>query len=247
MTTRLTTACTPKWRRLAAATLFAATLSACGGGGGSGSPAPAPPPSGALPPSSSLAQQCAPTNLLAQQANRTASLDTEKRWVRSYMDEAYLWYREVPPIDSALAQYSNTADVTASLGAYFDALLTTARTPSGKLKDEFSFTYPTVEWNALSQGGTTAGYGIEWYLGSPTPPRELRIAYVDPGTPAANATLMRGLRVVSINGVDIVPTRRPASPRSTKARSHRVPARPTASYSATPSMRRARFHSLQAP
>ena len=185
--------------RLRAAALLAAGLTACGGGGGSSAPAP----SGGLPPSASLAQQCAPTNLLAPAANRTASLDIEKRWVRSYMDEAYLWFSEVPNVDPTLQQFSNTANVPLSLAAYFDALLTPAVTPSGKLKDEFSFTYPTAEWNALSQGGTAAGYGIEWVLGSPTPPRNLRIAYVDPGTPAASASLTRGLAVESINGVSM--------------------------------------------
>src|SRR5687767_11126556 len=57
-----------------------------GGGSGSGSN---------LPRSSTLAQQCAADNPLAPSANRTATLDTERRWVRSYMNEAYLWYREV--------------------------------------------------------------------------------------------------------------------------------------------------------
>ena len=202
--------------RPALALLFCAALAACGGGGGGGSapagtpPAPAPvppPPSGTLPQSNSLAQQCAPTNMLAQPITRVASLDTEKRWVRSYLDEAYLWYREVPTVDASLPQFSNTANVPLSLDNYFNALLTTARTPSGKLKDEFSFTFPTAEWTALSQGGTSAGYGIEWFFnqttGSTGPQRTLRIAYVDPGTPAATANLTRGLRVLSINGVDI--------------------------------------------
>jgi C-terminal processing protease CtpA/Prc len=189
-------------RRVGLAALFAASLSACGGGGGgSSSPAPVPPPT--IPPSSTLAQQCAPTNSFAPTANRTSSLDTEKRWARSYVNEAYLWYSEVPTVDLTLPAFSNTANVYASLDAYFEALLTPALTSSGKRKDEFSFIYPTAEWNALSQGGVVAGYGIEWYLGSATPPRDLRIAYVDPGTPAAGASLTRGMRVLSINGVDI--------------------------------------------
>lgn len=189
-------------RRVGLAALFAASLSACGGGGGgSSSPAPVPPPT--IPPSSTLAQQCAPTNSFAPTANRTSSLDTEKRWARSYVNEAYLWYSEVPTVDLTLPAFSNTANVYASLDAYFAALLTPALTSSGKRKDEFSFIYPTAEWNALSQGGVVAGYGIEWYLGSATPPRDLRIAYVDPGTPAAGASLTRGMRVLSINGVDI--------------------------------------------
>jgi C-terminal processing protease CtpA/Prc len=192
-------------RLLAICAVIATTavgLSACGGGGGGGGGGVLP-PGNALPPSPTLAQQCAPTNLLAPAANRSGSLEQEKRWLRSYMDEAYLWFDEVPAVDPTLPLYSNVNDVRASLGAYFDDLLTPARTPSGKLKDEFSFTYPTADWIALSQAGAGAGYGIEWILGQSTPPRNLRIAYVDPGTPAAAAGLARGWRVLSINGVSI--------------------------------------------
>ncbi len=194
--------CTTARRLLVVGAVIAAAavgLSACGGGSGGGVLAPG----NALPPSPTLAQQCAPTNLLAPAANRSGSLDQEKRWVRSYMDEAYLWFDEVPAVDPTLPLYSNVNDVRASLGAYFDDLLTPARTPSGKLKDEFSFTYPTSDWIALSQAGAGAGYGIEWILGQSTPPRNLRIAYVDPGTPAAAAGLARGWAVRSINGVSI--------------------------------------------
>lgn len=202
------------WHRVArvgASALFVAALAACGGGGGGSDggitpPAtpPAPPaPSPGLPASSTLAQQCAPTNTLAPAGNRNGSLDTEKRWVRSYMDEAYLWYREVPTVDPALPQFSNVNNVRLSLDAYFDALLTPALTPSNKLKDEFSFTFPTAEWNARSQGGTSAGFGIEWAAIGRSPPRNFTIAYVDPGTPAATAGLTRGMRLASINGTSV--------------------------------------------
>lgn len=151
----------PRAKRLLAvcAVLAAAAfgLSACGGGGGGGSSGGAPAPGNTLPPSSALAQQCAPTNQLAPAGSRNASLDTEKRWLRSYMDEAYLWFDEVPTVDPTLPPYSNVDDVRASLAAYFDDLLTQAQTPSGRLKDEFSFTYPTAEWIAMSQGGTGIG------------------------------------------------------------------------------------------
>lgn len=201
----MTTRTGSNWPTRSAAALFTIALAACGGGGGGGSaPAPVPPPpSSGLPPAASLAQQCAPTNLLAPVGNRTASLDTEKRWVRSYMDEAYLWFNEVPTVDPALPAFSNTAAVSTSLAAYFDALLTPARTPSGRLKDEFSFTFPTAEWNALSQGGTTAGFGIEWAAISRIPPRDFRVAYVEPNTPAAQASVSRGMKLLSVNGTSI--------------------------------------------
>jgi carboxyl-terminal processing protease len=152
-------------------------------------------------PSSTFAQQCSPSNLLAPASARTASLTTEKQWVRSYVNEAYLWYNEVPTVNASAALYSNESNVSTSLDNYFNALLTPARTASGKLKDEFSFTYPSAEWQALSQSGVTGGYGIEWALGSPTPPRNIQAVLVEPGTAAATAGVQRGMRLVSVNGV----------------------------------------------
>lgn len=176
------------------------TTSCGGGGGGSAEEAADDPPVAGLPPSSTLAQQCAPANALAPAGNRTASLDTERRWVRSYLDEAYLWYREVPLVDTAQAAY-NVASVPQALDNYFNALLTPALTTSGRRRDQFSFTYPTAEWNALSQSGVSAGFGAEWLLGSPTPPRNIRVAFVDPSTPAAAAGVGRGMTLVSVDGV----------------------------------------------
>lgn len=166
---------------------IAALAAACGGGGGGGV-------SDSLPPSSTLAQQCSPANPLAPSANRTASLDTERRWVRSYVDEAYLWYREVPTVDATRPEF-NLSDVPIALDNYFLAL-----TEEGVARDRFSFTYPTADWLALAQSGIVSGFGAEWLLGSATPPRNIRIAYVDPQTPAAAADLTRGMALVSVDG-----------------------------------------------
>jgi hypothetical protein len=86
---------------------------------------------------------------------------------------------------------------------YFDILKTSDTTDSGAPKDKFHFTYPTDDWIALSQSGESAGYGLVWALLSTVPPREAVIAYTDPGTPATDAGLMRGDRVLAIDGVDI--------------------------------------------
>jgi carboxyl-terminal processing protease len=194
----------------AALALAAAALLASCGGGDSAEEGPPPPvnvgpfPGGGsgLPASSTLAQQCSSQNPLAPVNRRTATLDTERRWVRSYMGEAYLWYREIPDVSTADPLF-NTASVPESLDNYFQALKTRATTASGKRKDEFSFTFPTAEWEALSGSGIVAGFGAEWIVGSPTPPRNVRIAYVEPGTPAANNGLARGNSIVSINGFSI--------------------------------------------
>jgi carboxyl-terminal processing protease len=199
----------PVLRSAAPWLMAAALLTACGGGGSDAGTAPFGNEGSntgggsSLPASSTLAQQCAADNPLAPQASRTATLDRERRWVRSYMDEAYLWYREIPSVNTADATF-NLVSVPDSLDNYFRALKTRATTASGKLKDEFSFTYPTLAWEQLSQSGIVAGFGAEWISSEPTPTtREARVAYVDPGTPAATALIARGMTVVSINGVSI--------------------------------------------
>jgi len=174
-------------------------LCACGGGGG-GSPAA---PAGDL----ATAQQCSPNNPYrgdAAVATTVGSLASEKRWLRSYFDQAYLWYAEVPGVDANLPGYSidSPSGYYASIDGYFKALKTPALVAgTSRRKDQFSFTYPTREWNQLSQSGVSAGYGIEWSVVSSTPPRGVRIAYVEPGSPAATAGLQRGDRLQSVDGV----------------------------------------------
>lgn len=180
--------------RFALAVLPALLLAACGGGGGGG---------GTPPPAGDSAQVCAPTNPYRADADAPTTLgtlDDEKAWVHSYMDAAYLWYSEMPTVNAADAPYSNTADVYGSLDNYFRAHKTTAHTASGKLLDEFSFTLPTKTWKDLINAGTVSSFGINWHLGSPTPPRGIRIAYVEPGSPAGLAGLMRGDVLVSVDG-----------------------------------------------
>ncbi|MFG6485494.1 S41 family peptidase [Roseateles sp. BYS78W] len=197
-------------RTIRGAALLAAALglalSGCGGGGGSGGSVGAPvvgnpdtPLYGPAGPSSSFAQQCASNNTLAAGNLRTASLSTEKSWLRAYFDEAYLWRDEVPSVNPNLASYSGS-DTYVAMDNYFEALKTTGVTGSGQLRDRFSFTYPTTEWQALSGSGVEAGYGIEWTLASVTPPRQIRVAYVEAGSPADLAGIVRGDQLVTADG-----------------------------------------------
>ncbi|HEV8689764.1 MAG TPA: S41 family peptidase [Ideonella sp.] len=186
------------------AVALAATLGACGGGGDSGQTPFPPPPPPPPPPAQATPQACAPTNpyrVDATEATTVGSLDIEKAWLHAYMDDAYLWYGEMPSIDAGASMFSNTGDVYGSLDNYFQALKTTAHTPSGKLRDEFSFTYPTRAWSDLINSGSSSGYGIDWYLSSPTPPRGIRVAYVEPGSPAAAAGVLRGDMLLTADGV----------------------------------------------
>lgn len=163
-------------------------------------------------PSSQYAQQCAPDNPYRGDASSTTalgSLTAEKQWIRSYFDEAYLWYDSVPAVDASLPAFSGSMTlldqrkVPQPLGNYFEALKTKLLAPSGAPMDRFSFTYPTRAWNQLSQSGVMLGYGIEWLAFNSTAPNRLwRVALVQPNSPAALAGIMRGDTLKSIDGVD---------------------------------------------
>jgi len=152
-------------------------------------------------PDSTYAQQCqSPRSGIDAQTGRPYP-DTQGRtvdennWLRSWSNDTYLWYDEIVDRDPGL--YDDPLD-------YFDLLKTTERTPSDAPKDRFHFTYDTEEWIALSQAGESAGYGAQWTLIARSPPREAAVAYTDPDTPASEAGVRRGARIVSIDGIDFV-------------------------------------------
>jgi C-terminal processing protease CtpA/Prc len=187
-----------------------ALLDSCGGGGGGGTiaPTPSPPPvstwvQGQYSPEASFAAMCVTprtgTDPTTQKAytDRQGTLLEELNWLRSWTNDLYLWYSEVP--DQNPANFTSDAN-------YFDVLKTTAITGSGSPKDKFHFTYSTATWEALSQSGVQAGYGANFVIIASTPPRNVVVAYTEPGSPAANApaSLARGAKLLTIDGVDLV-------------------------------------------
>src|SRR5438477_4821682 len=125
---------------------------------------------------------------------RKGSLDDEKKWLRAWTDDTYLWYSEVPAVDPAGYPTAH---------AYFDALKTSAVTASGKPKDQFHFTYDTAQWEQLSQASVEVGYGITLAVLSRKVPRQYIIAYVEPNAPA-DAKLVRGEQIMRVDGADLV-------------------------------------------
>jgi len=121
----------------------------------------------------------------------------ENNWLRSWTNELYLWFNEVVDQDPAL--FNTTA-------AYFNVLKTTATTSTGAARDRFHFTYPTSQWEALSQTNVQVGYGAQWVIISGVPPRQVVVAYTEPGSPAVApaANLARGAEVLTVDGVDLV-------------------------------------------
>ncbi len=183
--------------------LGACLLSACGGGGGGGSTGPVGWQSGVFQSSTAYAAKCvAPRTGIDPGTNmafpdRAGTLLDENNWLRSWTNELYLWYSEVTDQNPAL--FATTDD-------YFKVLKTTAMTASGAAKDKFHFTYATDQWEALSLSGVQAGYGAQWVIVSGVPPRQVVVAYTEPGSPATTspANLLRGAEVLTVDGVDVV-------------------------------------------
>jgi len=184
--------------RLLPLALTCAVLAACGGGGGGGNP---PANSAGIAPSSSVAGLCANPRSGTDPAtgraftDRAGSLDTEKSWVRSWIDETYLWYDEVP-VDLKASDYGTPQ-------AFFAGLKTPLKTASGLSKDRFHFTQDTASYQSFIEDSASVGYGMELAVLRSAPPREVRVAYVAPGGPAAIAGLVRGDRLVTLDGADV--------------------------------------------
>jgi hypothetical protein len=88
------------------------------------------------------------------------------------------------------------------LRSYFNALLFQGN--SEVPRDRFSGFGPTADFDLYYEEGKTLGFGIavagQEVLSQPT--RPLWVRYVDPGSPADQAGIQRGDRVLSLNGVD---------------------------------------------
>jgi carboxyl-terminal processing protease len=194
---------------IAAPLLAGLMLAGCGGGGSGGAATGSTSSSGGTGTStyvagqylaaSKYAGQCASprsgvdpvTNVAYPDVQGTAT--DENNFLRSWTHQLYLWFDQVPDLDPSLYTTVN----------YFPLLKTSATTATGAPVDRFHFTYATSTWESLSQQGVQAGYGVNFDVLAPTPPRNITVAYLDPNATGQAATLARGAAVQSIDGVDI--------------------------------------------
>ena len=147
---------------------------------------------GVFPDSDLFKSRCASPRSSGDFDDESGSSMHEKMWLRSWSDEIYLWYNEIPDQDPS----------PFTVFDYFDELVTAAVTPSGAPRDQFHFTFDTEEWIQLSQSGVSSGYGMQLAIDNDSP-RSVTIVYTEPGTPAANANLARGTRILEVNGTSI--------------------------------------------
>ena len=157
-------------KHLALVTTVSVLLTACGGGGGGGGGSSLQLPTPLICTLAQIEQ-----NGACVSAANHCTADAEKVWVRGHLDDVYLWYNEIQ--DKPRADYQTPE-------SYFDALLV-------KSKDHFSFTGNQAEIEAMQESGLDIGYGITW-VNDPASNNLVRVAFVEPNSPAASQGIVRG-------------------------------------------------------
>ncbi len=192
-------------------------VTACGGGGGGSTitppPPPPPPPGGVDPtwtpgvfePASLFKDQCQTPRIGVDSEGNPftddqGTLVKENFWLRSWTDETYLWNTEVT--DRNPATFNDRLQ-------YFALLRTTAVTPSGEDKDDFHFSQSTEAFLEQRNSAPRSGYGASFVVFSNTIPRDYRIRYTEPNSPASETVaglvnFIRGARILEVDGVSVV-------------------------------------------
>ncbi len=181
-------------------------LAGCGGGGGSSSNNP-PPVNQAT--SRELAQICAKENPYAAKSTVPITqgvLADEKNWIKAYMSERYLWYKDIPTVNANDSRYNvltnGVLDVWSSLLNYFSDSKTPLKTAMGTLVDKFSFIIDSVSWNSFVDS-SLRGYGFMLKTSTQGGLKLITVAYVYPNTPAMSAGLARGDQIMAIDGASV--------------------------------------------
>ncbi len=117
----------------------------------------------------------------------------ENNWIRSWSNDTYLWYDELPDIDP------NSVDNNIE---YFNLMKTDGLTPAGKLKDPpgYHHTIPTEQYLSEVAGAPTYGYGMEVMFFNPPQTRRIFVIFNQPGTAAFRNAVDRGTEILSVNG-----------------------------------------------
>jgi carboxyl-terminal processing protease len=160
-----------------------------------------------------LAQICSSDNILTPDAlapTKKGTLTDEKNWIKAYLTERYLWYKDMPAVNAAALRYNVTggsswSNFVQSVINYFDDQLNPKfATPTVKV-DQFSFMTDTYSWNQFSTG-EEVGYG--WLLKSQGSgnTRRIFVTHVFPSSAAGSAAMMgiaRGDEITSVNGLAV--------------------------------------------
>jgi carboxyl-terminal processing protease len=184
--------------------VLASFLTACGGGSNP------PPEPVAAPTAMALAQICAAENPRIGDATAKTTLGTvadERNWVKAYMNERYLWYKDMPALDPNNARYNLSSNgllnTVGSVSNYFLDSRTPLKTASGSAVDQFSFVTNTASWNNFA-GSSDLGYGLMVKQSTASGARTLTVSYVyptKPVSPAQRLDIRRGDLIISLDDV----------------------------------------------
>ena len=125
---------------------------------------------------------CGGDVVTVSKANDDCSIVGQNRFVRDAMHDVYLWYRDIPDPDPT---------TFTSPEAYLDAVR------HRPLDSSFSYIATQAESDAFYSDSQFVGFGFRWTLASAD---DLRLTDVYAGSPAAEAGLVRGARMLEING-----------------------------------------------
>ena len=151
---------------------------------------------GVFAPSDGFRHFCADPSSAFDSESRQGSSSHERHWLRSWSHETYLWYDEIEDVDPTDDEHATRQ--------YFNLMKTEGTTSSGARKDDHHFSQPTGEYRKSAESGVSAGYGVRFAVIKGSPPREVAVAYIEPGSPAATAGLARGARILEVDGTDVV-------------------------------------------
>lgn len=126
-------------------------------------------------------------------ADKAGTLTDEKFYIRSLVHETYLWYDEV--IDRNPASYTTAPD-------YFSVLKTNQLTPSGKPKDSYHFSTDTRTSELIHSGDSVESHGLHYIVDAiDSWGINFRVKYVERQSPAEQAGIKRGDRVLSVDSL----------------------------------------------
>lgn len=187
--------------RVAALAGLVTGLAACGGSGDGDS-------SSGLGAAGALANQCAPDNPFVREDQGQLPIQVreglradELRFMRAYLDQVYLWRDQLPTPDPNASSYQQ-GPFWPGMRRYFEDLLNKELTPKGQLKDRFSDIAPSAVWKLVGEAGGAHNFGMVFTVLSDKTPREIRVALVHEGSPAAKAGVLRGERLRRIETAD---------------------------------------------
>jgi C-terminal processing protease CtpA/Prc len=140
-----------------------------------------------------LAQTCANPRQNATYQDALGTTADENNWIRSWTNDSYLWYEDLPDLDPS--SIDNSLD-------YFDMMRTEELTPTGSPVDPLAnrWTIDTEVFLSEYAGSASFGYGMHLLFFNPVESRRIFVAFNLPGTPAAGALVDRGTEIIAIDG-----------------------------------------------